>query len=42
MAAYAWNQGHNLKPQQIIDRNFASAPYVQKFDLLKNKLKGNK
>lgn len=42
MAAYSWNHGHNLKPQQIMERNPASDLYVQKFDLLKNKVKGNK
>lgn len=42
MAAYAWNKGHNLTPQQVIEHNYQNEPYVQKFDLLKQKLKGNK
>lgn len=42
MAAYAWNHGHNLKPEQIMDRSPASDPYYQKFNLLTQKLKGNK
>ncbi len=31
MAAYAWNNGHNLTPEQIKDRDFMNDPYVQKF-----------
>jgi hypothetical protein len=31
MAAYAWNKGHNLTPQQVQSRDFMNDPYVQKF-----------
>lgn len=31
MAAYAWNKGHNLTPQEIKERDYMSDPYVQKF-----------
>jgi hypothetical protein len=31
-AAFAWNQGHNLTPEQIDKRNYQTSDYVQKFD----------
>lgn len=31
MAAYAWNNGHNLTPEQVRERDYMSDPYVQKF-----------
>lgn len=30
-AAYSWNMGHNLKPEQIEQRNYLENPYVKKF-----------
>jgi len=33
-AAYAWNMGHNLSPEQIQSRDYKSSPYVQKFQTL--------
>jgi hypothetical protein len=41
MAAYAWNQGHNLSPQEIQDRDYMNHPYVQKFSKIWKSL-GNK
>ena len=37
-AAYAWEQGHNLKPEQIEKRNYREADYVKKFIQLQNML----
>lgn len=34
-AAYAWNTGHNLRPEQIKDEDLETNPYVQKFRNLK-------
>ena len=31
-AAYAWNQGHNLDPDTIEDRDYKSHDYVKKFE----------
>ena len=31
MAAYAWNKGHNLTPDQVQARDYMNDPYVQKF-----------
>ncbi len=33
-AAFAWNMGHNLTPEQIEERDYQSSPYVQKFETL--------
>jgi hypothetical protein len=41
MAAYAWNSGHNLTPEQIRERDFKNNPYVQKFSKVWKAL-GNK
>lgn len=30
-AAYAWNQGHNLSPEQISDDKLLGSPYVHKY-----------
>lgn len=30
-AAYSWNMGHNLSPEQVTKRDYGSHPYVQKF-----------
>lgn len=38
MAAYAWNQGHNLTPEQVMQRNYEQSPYVLKFHKIRNKL----
>lgn len=32
MAAYAWNQGHNLTPKAVKSRHYEDSPYVQKFN----------
>ena len=31
MAAYAWNSGHNLTPEQVKERDYMNDPYVKKF-----------
>lgn len=41
MAAYSWNQGTNLTPDQIKQRDFMNSDYVQKFNKVKNMM-GNK
>jgi hypothetical protein len=41
MAAYAWNSGHNLTPDQIRERDYMNDPYVQKFSKVWKSL-GNK
>lgn len=33
-AAYAWNQGHNLSPDQIPQEKLDASPYVQKYQKL--------
>lgn len=33
-AAYAWNQGHNLSPENITDVKLQSSPYAQKYQKL--------
>jgi hypothetical protein len=38
MAAFSWNQGHNLSPNQIEERNYQEHPYVQRFQKLKQAL----
>lgn len=30
-AAYSWNQGHNLSPEQITDERLLESPYVHKY-----------
>ena len=34
-ASYAWNQGHNLTPQRIEDRNYKESDYVKKYNNFK-------
>lgn len=34
MAAYGWNSGHNLSPQEVKERDYLNDPYVQKFQKL--------
>lgn len=41
MAAYSWNQGTNLTPEEIQKRDFMNSNYVQKFNKIKNMM-GNK
>jgi hypothetical protein len=41
MAAYAWNSGSNLTPDQIRERDYMNDPYVQKFSKIWQKM-GNK
>jgi hypothetical protein len=41
MAAYAWNSGHNLTPEQVKQRDYQNDPYVQKFQKIWKAL-GNK
>lgn len=31
MAAYSWNKGHNLSPDEVRQRGYENDPYVQKF-----------
>ncbi len=38
MAAYAWNSGHNLTPEQVKHRDFQNNPYVQKFSKIWHRL----
>ena len=38
MAAYAWNHGHNLSPQEVQDRDYMNDPYVQKFQKVRRSL----
>lgn len=38
MAAYSWNQGHNLSPDQVESRDYQNSPYVQKFQAIKKSL----
>jgi hypothetical protein len=38
MAAYAWNHGHNLTPDQVKARDYMNDPYVQKFQKIRQKL----
>ena len=40
MAAYSWNQGHNLTPEQVQQRDYLSHPYVQKFQKIWKALGG--
>jgi len=41
-AAYSWNMGHNLTPDQIVQRDYLNHPYVRKFDMIKNMVKPGK
>lgn len=41
MAAYAWNQGTSLSPDQIKGRDFMNSDYVQKFNKVR-KMMGQK
>lgn len=34
-AAFSWNQGHNLKPQQIDAMDYKNSDYVKKYNSLK-------
>jgi hypothetical protein len=38
MAAFSWNQGTNLTPQQIAERNYQENDYVKKFRKLQQML----
>lgn len=38
MAAYSWNKGHNLSPEQIEQRGYENDPYVVKFKKIKQSL----
>lgn len=38
MAAYSWNKGHNLTPEQIEQRGYENDPYVVKFKRIKESL----
>lgn len=40
MAAYAWNQGQSLSPEQIQARKYQDSNYVQKFRKLINRFRG--
>ncbi len=39
-AAYSWNMGHNLTPEEVDKRDYMNSPYVQKFIKLRQALKG--
>lgn len=39
-AAFSWNQGHNLSPEEIERRKYLEHDYVKKFQKLKQKLGG--
>ena len=41
-AAYSWEQGHNLTPDKIEQRDYKNADYVKKFIKLKNMLQQDK
>lgn len=41
-AAFSWNMGHNLTPDQIQQRDYLNSPYVKKFDMIKNMVKPDK
>jgi hypothetical protein len=41
-AAYSWNTGHNLYPQQISKEQLETNPYVEKFRKLKSMFKRKK
>lgn len=41
-AAYSWNMGHNLTPEQIEQRDYLNNPYVQKFQTLRKMVKPQK
>lgn len=38
MAAYSWNQGHNLTPEKVEKRNYKDSDYVKKFNKLREML----
>lgn len=37
-AAYKWNMGHNIPPQNINNQELKNSPYVKKFDRVLKKL----
>lgn len=37
-AAYSWNQGHNLTPEQVRKRDYKNADYVKKFQKIRSLL----
>ena len=39
MAAYSWNQGTNLTPEQIKQRDFMNSDYVRKFGKVQNMMR---
>lgn len=41
-AAYSWNQGHNLTPDTIENRNYKEHDYVQKYKKIRDMLGGMK
>jgi len=41
-AAYAWNQGHNLKPDRIAKQPYKESDYVKKYNTLKKMSQGDK
>lgn len=38
MAAYSWNKGHNMTPEQVAGHDFENDPYVVKFKKIKQSL----
>lgn len=38
-AAYSWNMGHNLAPEEITQEKLQQSPYVDKFQKLKGLMK---
>ncbi len=41
MAAYSWNQGTNLRPTDIVDRDYKNSEYVKRFRKLHKLLGGS-
>lgn len=39
-AAYSWHSGHNLKPEDIEQRNYQNDDYVKKYDMYKKMNQG--
>ena len=40
MAAYSWNQGHNLKPEDVSARPYKEHDYVKKYNNIKKMMVG--
>lgn len=40
-AAYSWNQGHNLTPEQISEKPYRDSDYVRKYNMYKKLSQGD-